>query len=311
MIIRILSSKVFFFILLWCLPFSALAKDVFDMPVFESVGVKASLGLLSNTSVGQDEYGFIWIATQAGLVRYDSDHFTPYMHTPEDPFSISSHDIRTLLGDKNNNIWAGNYRHGIALLNPKTEQFTHLLEGKVKLSSASHVRVYNMFEQPGLGVWAAWTDGDCQGKVMAHYVMSDTNNMLSNPASALLFDGRQRLLVGFIDGLQVLNDDGTSSALLHSEHELDITAHIPIVLLTAKGDEESPLARWKLGVDNDVTKPFNRTELQARLSRLISVPLILSQRQGRKTHDANERQQHSVYTTISLLKPVDRKSLGL
>jgi signal transduction histidine kinase/DNA-binding response OmpR family regulator len=87
----------------------------------------------------------------------------------------------------------------------------------------------------------------------------------------------------------------TGLDLIQALRGQDMTAHIPFVLLTAKGDEESRLSGWQLGVDDYIAKPFNVSELQARLSRLISVRLILSQRQGRKTHAANEQQQPQLF----------------
>ena len=62
------------------------------------------------------------------------------------------------------------------------------------------MKVSKLLEQDGVGVWAASTDGvmscDYAGAVIAHHVMTDANNMLSNEVLSLIIDSRQRVLVG-------------------------------------------------------------------------------------------------------------------
>jgi CheY-like chemotaxis protein/AraC-like DNA-binding protein/anti-sigma regulatory factor (Ser/Thr protein kinase) len=58
----------------------------------------------------------------------------------------------------------------------------------------------------------------------------------------------------------------------------ELTAHIPITLLTAKGDDESRLTGWQKTVDDYIAKPFNAQELKLRLSRLLSVRDIVKKR---------------------------------
>jgi two-component system phosphate regulon response regulator PhoB len=47
------------------------------------------------------------------------------------------------------------------------------------------------------------------------------------------------------------------------------TARIPIVMLTAKGEEEDRIRGLKTGADDYVTKPFSPRELMARLEALL------------------------------------------
>jgi len=47
------------------------------------------------------------------------------------------------------------------------------------------------------------------------------------------------------------------------------TCHIPVVLLTAKADEESKLGGFEIGADDYLSKPFSARELRARVSNLI------------------------------------------
>lgn len=45
------------------------------------------------------------------------------------------------------------------------------------------------------------------------------------------------------------------------------TSHIPILLLTALGDERNILEGLKVGADDYITKPFNLKILRARIAK--------------------------------------------
>ncbi len=44
-----------------------------------------------------------------------------------------------------------------------------------------------------------------------------------------------------------------------------LTSHVPIILLTAKGDDNSKLTGLSRQVDENLTKPFSADELRSRL----------------------------------------------
>ena len=56
------------------------------------------------------------------------------------------------------------------------------------------------------------------------------------------------------------------------------TSHIPILLLTALGDERNILEGLKVGADDYITKPFNLKILRARIANLLANRALLARK---------------------------------
>jgi DNA-binding response OmpR family regulator len=65
------------------------------------------------------------------------------------------------------------------------------------------------------------------------------------------------------DGLSILKE-------IRAAADLSAT---PVVMLTAKADDDSAWEGWRAGCDSYMTKPFDPGELLATLHRLVSAPL--------------------------------------
>ncbi len=60
--------------------------------------------------------------------------------------------------------------------------------------------------------------------------------------------------------------------------EEPLTSHIPIVMLTAKGDPESRHAAWQQKVDEYIQKPFDADELRLRCENILNIRQLLNDR---------------------------------
>jgi ligand-binding sensor domain-containing protein/signal transduction histidine kinase/AraC-like DNA-binding protein len=57
------------------------------------------------TSIYQDNGGFIWVATEDGLNRFDGNTFTVYRHIPDDSASLDNNYIRSMYEDSKHRFW--------------------------------------------------------------------------------------------------------------------------------------------------------------------------------------------------------------
>lgn len=82
-------------------------------------------GLSSNIvyDIYQDGSGFIWVATDNGLNRFDAYDFKVFYHNQNDSNSINSNIVRKVFEDSNGALWVGT-REGLALFDRKSQSFT-------------------------------------------------------------------------------------------------------------------------------------------------------------------------------------------
>ena len=66
--------------------------------------------------------------------------------------------------------------------------------------------------------------------------------------------------------------------LLRRLKQNPLTNHIPVILLTAKGDVQSRMTGWEEQADEYLAKPFNAEELRLRIDNLLAIRALLRQR---------------------------------
>ncbi|HKJ81854.1 MAG TPA: SpoIIE family protein phosphatase [Ignavibacteriaceae bacterium] len=76
-------------------------------PSYNFKNIHISDGLVNSTimTLFQDSYGFIWIATQNGVQRYDGKSFRSFTHSESDTTGLSSNFVLKFCEDSDGNIW--------------------------------------------------------------------------------------------------------------------------------------------------------------------------------------------------------------
>ncbi|MFZ4057573.1 MAG: ligand-binding sensor domain-containing protein [Ferruginibacter sp.] len=76
--------------------------------------------------ITKDQQGFLWMANENGLARFDGNMFTYFQHRVGDAFSLAHNYIHKIYCDKKGRIWVSN-NSGISMFLPATQQFKNYL----------------------------------------------------------------------------------------------------------------------------------------------------------------------------------------
>lgn len=83
---------------------------------------------LSNSLINkvyQDKKGFLWVATEDGLNKFDGTRFSIYRHQKADSTSLKNNYVRTLYEDSQGNFWIGCI-NGLQLYDRATDSFSEI-----------------------------------------------------------------------------------------------------------------------------------------------------------------------------------------
>ncbi len=109
---------------------------------FDRLSLEEGLSQSTITAVLQDRHGFIWLATQDGLNRYDGYDVVVHKHDPEDPETLSHNWISGVRQDRRGRFWLFPQAGGaVDLFDPdtgRTRRFAHDAADPASLSPDLH-----------------------------------------------------------------------------------------------------------------------------------------------------------------------------
>jgi len=175
---------------------------------FTRLSVGEGLSQATVTAILQDHVGFLWLATDEGLNRYDGYTFAVFKHDPKDPQSLPDDLVSALHEDRLHRLWVGT-EEGLSLFDPRTETFSR--------DPSIHGRVNVIAEDPDGTLWAG-TQGDGvferKRNSSAFYHLQEHNSqkpahLASQIVFALLRDRNHRLWIGTSnDGIYRMEEGG-------------------------------------------------------------------------------------------------------
>lgn len=218
-------------ILLWlaCLP--ALMKAA-GMTLYTGTG-----GQLTGSKVNcilQDRYGFVWIATEAGVTRFDGNRFVHFTHRSGDPKSLNDNMVASLMEDSRGRLYLG----GIQIYN-RPDGTMRNLSWTDEAGNEMKPHVLCMRERANGELWAGTTWGIFTGRtdVKGDPQMRSANSRMGigkeSRVNALFEDKEGNLWIGTEEeGLLCLQADGKVSHCLTTEGR-----KVPVVSDIAQDDE--------------------------------------------------------------------------
>jgi signal transduction histidine kinase/ligand-binding sensor domain-containing protein/CheY-like chemotaxis protein len=184
------------------------------------------------SKICQDDLGFIWIASDNGLSRYDGYGFYDFRSSLSDTTSISSNIVSSLFYDSYGQLWVGTSR-GLNRFNPLTEQFvryTHKSDDKSSIADNLISPVYeDRFHNLWIGTYGGLSRYNRAFNNFTSYshVSTDSTSLSSNVVSCIFEDREGRLWVGtWGGGLNLFNKSkGTFTHFVHHPSDSNSLSH--------------------------------------------------------------------------------------
>ena len=145
----------FFCIVLSSISFCSFASSLGNnAPLkFKQLTIEEGLSQSNVFSIVEDHYGFVWIATENGLNRYDGENFKYFKKSIGDKQSLSNNFVRKVYIDSKKNLWVGT-QSGLNLYDRGNENFTRFLSSDTQNTLRDNV-IWDIYEDNKGVVWVS------------------------------------------------------------------------------------------------------------------------------------------------------------
>lgn len=200
-----------FFAWLFASQARAQTANFFSEPVSTSkITVETGLSQSNVNAIVKDQDGFIWIATDDGLNRYDGTSFRVFKHQASDSLSIRNSQTRSLFVDSKKRLWIGTVLGGLSLYNKEKESFKQYVYDSRNLKTLSNNTVTNIVEDNDHNLWIGTFYGLNRfnpetGKNDRFFVKDEGSGIVRNVIYTLKTDSENRIWIGTENGFSILN----------------------------------------------------------------------------------------------------------
>lgn len=97
----------------------------------------------------------LWLGTNGGLIHYNigTQQSRIYNHEANNPQSLSSNTVLTLLNDSKNQLWVGTDSTGLNLYNPQSDSFSHVQHEAGQVGTLSSNTIRTIYEDSQGDIW--------------------------------------------------------------------------------------------------------------------------------------------------------------
>jgi len=179
---------------------------------FDHLSIEQGLSQSTVMDILQDRRGYVWLATEDGLDRFDGISFKVYKHDPADAASLPSSFVWAVAEDATGNLWIAT-SDGLATLDTASDRVVR----QDKLAG-QHIRALR-FAAKQRALWVGTRDAGLLrldlatgGLTRFAHDAADAASLSDNRIYAIYVDSKDRLWVGSDGGLDLLNADGKGFA---------------------------------------------------------------------------------------------------
>ncbi len=189
---------------------------------FNRLTIEEGLSQSVVTDVMQDSKGFIWIATQDGLNRYDGYDFKIFRNDRSDTTSLCNNYVSVIFEDSDLNLWVGTNGGGLSLFNREKENFSSFRKNDLDQNSISGNFITSIAEDQNGNLWFGTYFSGLNKLVKAKnnlskpaeikfekffHDASNNKSISSNSVYRITPDYFGQLWIGTLDGLNLLTEN--------------------------------------------------------------------------------------------------------
>lgn len=186
------------------------------LPRLEHLSVEQGLAHNTVRAVHQDRFGFIWLASESYVQRFDGMELRPFKHNPEDAHSLSESQVMGIFEDAQQRMWMSTRSEGINLWLPEQERFRRYLPDAEDSESLIPGMVLALDDDPDGLLWVGSSNGLSRldpdtGRVRRFVHDAERppgserpGSLGNNAVLSVLVDARGDLWVGHLAGLDRL-----------------------------------------------------------------------------------------------------------
>lgn len=166
---------------------------------------KLTSGLIND--LVQDSYGFIWIATDYGLNKFDGIQFTHYLHNENDSTSLLSNNVRTLMMDSDSMLWIGCSK-GVQYYLPDEDAFR-----TVSFADGEFPHITKMIELHTGEIWATtsgWGVLSIDRSAHTAKVLTKITELTKDDFASFIYEDKQHYVWFGVNGIGLVRIDPTT-----------------------------------------------------------------------------------------------------
>jgi ligand-binding sensor domain-containing protein/signal transduction histidine kinase len=205
----IFGIKTCIFLLIPIYSINAQMVNRFEDPVYANkFTVEDGLSQSNVNAVLKDHDGFLWIATDDGLNRFDGYDFRTFKHNDGDSLSLGNNQVKALFQDSQHRLWIGTVAGGLNLYDKNTETFSKFITVPDPTAFGSN-SVLCIAEDTSQNLWVGTYHGllhvEAKSRKFIKIFLNDASSQNANGVIYSLYrDKKNRIWVGTEYGFYIV-----------------------------------------------------------------------------------------------------------